>query len=818
MTSLILAAQSYLHATELYVSPDGSGTSFTLEHPGNLFEAQDYVRTISSNMTSDIVVTLLGGTYQLTNSFQLQENAAIHDSGQNGYNIVYKNDPGQTPVISGGFVVTNWTLFDPAKNIWRAHVGLGVNSRQLYVNGVRAIRARSEIWPETTGTDMPGFGRTPSGYWTTTTAMQNWRNPSNIEVVTRWHWEQRRCPVASINGTNIVMQEPCWNVMTTSKKGKMYGPSWIENAYELMISPGMWYLDQAAGWLYYIPRQGENLTKGAVVVLPVVEKLIDAEGGDFMTFKLPIHNIVLSGLTFEYATWLLPSAFGYPGFGCGTFFLVPTNGTKVEAKTLGNVSFQEAANIVITNCVFTHLGGSGVDFTYARNCSIIGNYFDDISGDGISLGELENQLVPYQDKLLNNVIQNNCIRRVGQDYENDVGIFLAQPHDSLVAHNDVDNTPYSGLVSSKYGSGNQVVANYFGRTMQTLYDGADTYYPKNQRISLTVGNYMKGGLDHGIYFDEYSEGHICISNVLDNIKSDREIFWHLAGEHLATNNWVYNTFINGTTKIDAPPGCLTNTVYVKDGFWPLAAQQIILNAGLEPEFTGIKPEFMVNDADAVFDQVPPSWKYVERKRTARLGEYGGDVHYCTQAGDTLQYTFTATGIAWIGDLDIDSSTNVAVYLDGQFQRNVNCWSSSLVTQFRLFSATNLSPGLHTLKLVNVRGGKTVVDAFAVTPANFWLTATPISGSVAPGVTFSNMIKLDTYGGYTGTTTLSASGLPAGAVASFNPTSFTGAGFSTLTIALAANTPAGTTRMIVAGVGGGVTNIATVALTIKPKHQ
>src|SRR5690242_12735819 len=57
--------------TNLFVSPIGSGTAFSQAQPGNLFAARDVVRTLTPTMTGDIVVTLIGGTYQLTNSFQL---------------------------------------------------------------------------------------------------------------------------------------------------------------------------------------------------------------------------------------------------------------------------------------------------------------------------------------------------------------------------------------------------------------------------------------------------------------------------------------------------------------------------------------------------------------------------------------------------------------------------------------------------------------------------------------------------------------------------------------------------------------------------
>src|SRR5581483_4914093 len=315
--------------------PNGGGTNFSLAQPGSLSAAHDLVHTMTTNMTGDIVVTLLGGTYPLTSSFQMRENTTNHDSGANGFNVIYENYPGQTPIISGGMTVTNWSLSDPTKNIWSTYVGTGVNSRQLYVNGLRAIRARGPINPSGFITNTTG-----TGFWTTNTVMQNWANQTNIEIVCRNGWKQLRCPIQSISGTNIVMQQPGWtNTFTSPIPGKpwngnghrsLVSVSWVENAYELLNSAGMWYLNEATGYLYYIPRPGENLTNGTIVVLPTVEKLVDAQGGGYTT---PIHNIIFSGIAFEYGTWLLPStSAGYADNQTSILWPAQTG----ALKTLGN--------------------------------------------------------------------------------------------------------------------------------------------------------------------------------------------------------------------------------------------------------------------------------------------------------------------------------------------------------------------------------------------------------------------------------------------------------------------------------------------------
>jgi autotransporter-associated beta strand protein len=809
----------------LYVSPAGGGTTFSLAQPGSLSGAQAYVRTINPNMTGDIVVYLLGGTYQFTNSFQLSENATNHDSGTGGFNIIYSAAPGAAPVISGGLLVTNWTLFSAASNIWRTFVGTGINSRQLYVNGVRAIRARSALNPA--GFSLSSAG---TGFNTTNPALQSWGNPTNIEIVQRHNWKQLRCPIASISGTNIVMQTPGWTYTgTTPTPGRPWngngtvsltGVTWVENAYELLAGPGMWYLNQATGYLYYIPRPGENLTNGAVVVLPVVEKLIDASGGSLTT---PIHNLVFSGLTFEYATWLLPSTgSGYADNQTSIMWSGPTN----ALKTLGNVSFQTAGAIQITNCVFEHLGGSAVDFGGGAHSNIIvGNFIDDISSDGISVGEVVDYAATDENQMTDgNVIQDNYIRRPGQEYEDAIGIWVGFSKNTIVAHNDVDNTPYTGISlgwgwgTSTYAQNNQVLGNYVGKVMQTLTDGGAVYSLSAQTNSWHIGNYYQDSCWHGIYLDEGSAWWTAVSNVFDHVANEYVDFnssnTNTTGGVLNNhNNTVTNNFSNTSSAASESRGVndvISNTTLVTLQFWPPAAQSIILNAGLEPAYAGLKsPERLVNDTEPDFDHVPADWTYASART---LGEYHNDVHYTLTDGQYVQYTFTASGIAWIGELNNDES-NVDVYLDGNFQSTVNCYNPTRVAQARLFSATNLSSGPHTLKLVKNGGTYLILDALAVTPVNFWLTATTNAAAILPGNTFSNVVRLDVFNGYAGTTTLSAVGLPAGATATFNPPTLTGAGFSTMTVTNTDSAPPGNYELQVTGIGGGVTNLATVGFTI-----
>src|SRR5262249_34674028 len=69
-------------------------------------------------------------------------------------------------------------------------------------------------------------------------------------------------------------------------------------------------------------------------------------------------------------------------------------------------------------------------------------------------------------------------------------------------------------------------------------------------------------------------------------------------------------------------------------------------------------------------------------------------------------------------------------------------------------------------------------------------------------------------GFTGTVSLSVSGLPSGASGSFNPTSVSGgAGASTLTGSTSSTTPTGAVTLTITGASGSLAHPTTVTLTV-----
>ncbi|HEY6306572.1 MAG TPA: hypothetical protein VI488_08975 [Candidatus Angelobacter sp.] len=97
--------------------------------------------------------------------------------------------------------------------------------------------------------------------------------------------------------------------------------------------------------------------------------------------------------------------------------------------------------------------------------------------------------------------------------------------------------------------------------------------------------------------------------------------------------------------------------------------------------------------------------------------------------------------------------------------------------------------------------------------DFSLSASPASVSVTQGNSGSSTITVTPTGGFTGSVTLSASGLPSGVTASFgtNPTKST----SVVTFTASSTSTVGTSTVTITGTSGTLTHTTTVSLTVNP---
>jgi hypothetical protein len=134
--------------------------------------------------------------------------------------------------------------------------------------------------------------------------------------------------------------------------------------------------------------------------------------------------------------------------------------------------------------------------------------------------------------------------------------------------------------------------------------------------------------------------------------------------------------------------------------------------------------------------------------------------------------------------------------------------------------SSAATGTYTITVTGKGGGDTATTTVSLTVVtaapSFTLAASPSSVSVQQGANGTSTITATPSGGFDGSIALSASGMPSGVTAGFNPASIPspGSGSSTLTLTVGSSAATGTYTINVIGSGtGGVVANATVTLTV-----
>jgi len=541
-----------------WVATDGSDEAsgdvdnpfLTLEH------ARDAIRAHGKRGICTINVNIKAGDYRLDSPLTLHGG----DSGAAGAEVIYQAAPGETVVISGAEQITGWVLIDASLNIWQAQAHNDKTPRQLYVNGQRAVRARTPDYPNY-------YTPTPTGYTyeyiigSDPQIPPTWANPAGVEAVTATQWKMMRCPVAEVlDDRDVIMQTPCWdNVNVFPPPWNFHLLSWWENAYEFLDEPGEWYLNPGSRTLYYIPRAGEDMNS-ADVRLPVLEKLVDARGD----VSAPVSYIRFRNLNFMYATWFAPnSSDGYALDQSGFHLEGPDHvpniiGHDPDAVGIpGNVNFVYARNISFENNVFAHMGAVALNFgTGGQDNEIADNAFSDISAAAIQVGGIarEDHHPEYPAQLTrDNLVANNLIEYSGQEFYDAPGIYIGFTTRSVVEHNEIRHVPWAGIAigwgwglldpggfaglpnatpydwgifeTPSAAQGNRIVHNKIEYFLEKLWDGGAIYSTGFQGTSMEDGQLIawnvaqhKRPLAGGNTF--YTDGGSRFITVRENVSLD----------------------------------------------------------------------------------------------------------------------------------------------------------------------------------------------------------------------------------------------------------------------------------------------------------
>lgn len=600
----------------IYVSPSGSddnpGTSAS-QPVQTLQRAQQLVRTMNSNLSSDLTVVLEDGFYRLSGPLTLGPS----DSGSNGHNVVWTADAGARPVLAGSVQITGWSQVPGSSNIWVAQGPAGIETRQLYVNGARAKRPRGLI---------PGtLTQTATGYTSSDPAMGTWLDPSGqppSEVELIYHvdagtgqWTEPRCPVQSISGTTITVAQPCFDNGTKRLQNHVDNnihrpPTEVENSYQLLTSPGEWYLDTHSSKFYYIPLPGEDLTTADVEAPVLTPHLVEGQG----TATNPIHNIVFNGIEFAYATDMTPSTgqgfsevqanyqvTGPNGWAQqGLCQLVPNGACPYGAWTQvgADVSFTYDQSIQLTNDAFVHLGAAGLGLgDGSQNDLVKGNVVTDTSATGIEIGNVDMPLAAGADQTLDNTIEDNHVYGIAVEFIGGIGIDVGYAAGTMVAHNQIDHTPYSAMSVgwggwldkiAQPGQANFSHANTFANNlafdhMQQRDDGGAIYTNGITGSSFATGEHIVNNVFHDQGGTPGSNGHV--------IYTDDGAAWVTI-----TGNCVWNpgpVSPQGSNHPNYYPGVpgTVDPLTVSGNFFVSSAagcpSSILSNAGLEASYSSL---------------------------------------------------------------------------------------------------------------------------------------------------------------------------------------------------------------------------------------
>lgn len=534
-----------------------SNTTYGYANPvKTVNQAVSAASSVSGN-GKDTYIILMPGRQPVTSEVAITD--AMTDESCSLTFVSYdKNDKG---IISGANDISG--KFSHYENgIWRAAVVRGMQTRQLYVNGVMTTKARTR---DLNTTDIINTSvRNPSnvhqlqtlGVLQTSspefTVLKNAKRPADLEFVFFSYWTMNRCQVSSItdNGDGSIsfnMDSLGWHSLNTQYNAYARTPSYIENAYEFIDEPGEWYLDSTAGYVYYMPRANENMEK-ASVMLPMLDNdrqyLVSVKG----TESESVQNLKFENVAFSHTTWNRPNtAVGHVAAQDNLLsdYYKDASSDRYPQERLRSIEsaieIQNAENISFEGCEFSKLGGNGIRiFWNVQNCDIRGCEFFDIASSALQIAdyntedETKHGKLQYEANINGITVSDNYIHHTGREFWSAAAISVAYARDVLVEHNEICYTPYSGM---HIGIGWEAPASYepYDLTIDVknnylhdifcygkIYDGAPIYTNgltggTAENPNEISGNYITdvGPGAASIYNDEGSTYYYVHDNVMD---------------------------------------------------------------------------------------------------------------------------------------------------------------------------------------------------------------------------------------------------------------------------------------------------------------
>ncbi|GAA1959606.1 discoidin domain-containing protein [Catenulispora subtropica] len=835
----------------LYVSPTGGvGSCTSSTAPCSIPAAAAAARAVDKS-ANRVVVNVADGTYRMPD--QLALTAA--DSGAAGNPVVWRAANGAHPLWEGTSQVTGWQATG-TKNIYQATVPRGLTPRLITVNGVRAVEAR--------GFQCTSCAITASGISGLPAQVASLTG-SSMQVAIRARWRNFHCGIASVSGTTATMQEPCWgnafqntetgwqNAAPSANDGN--GVDYIENSYDLLGTPGQYFMDSAKGLLYYVPRGNEDLTT-ADVELPTLEHLLTLTG----TLDAPVHDIAFSGITFAGTTWNEPygpggyvgGQSGYHIVGTQTSTIAGSTESSAYERTISAVTVSAGKDIVFSGNTFQNLGAAAVSLEGGTTqSSLNGNLFQDLAAGGVQVGDNIHAPTDPRAKASNNYVVNNTVTRDGREFADAVGITGYYNNGLVIRHNTVTDVTYSGISvgwgwgfvgSAPTQSNIHVDQNKISKFMQSIYDGGAIYTQASSPGSTIFANYIDFSQTHnspGIYEDEASAFYTATNNVvrgIDHVHENKNVS--------STEQWIANwaTYENHDLtiqynwtddNINNYYSLSPNSIYTPNSInvtaWPAAALAVQAQAGADPRITGASLLFADSQettgengaAVNAVDGNPATFWHTEW--------YNAAPGFPHEIQLDLGAEYAVDGFRYLPRQDGGVNGRVGSY-EVYVSDSATSWGTPVSTgtfadtadekTLSFPSARGRYLRLRVLTEAGNRGPWTSAAEISATGLpiagsgnDFWISTPPGNTSVNPGNAITTTLTAVQTAGTAQPVTLSATGLPAEATASFSPSPVTPGSSTNLTIKTTPTTASGTYPITVTATQGSVSHAVTYNLTV-----
>jgi len=344
-----------------FVAADApTGGTGSVDSPlATLDEARDAIEALDQLPEDGVTVYLRSGVYHRTSSFEL----TADDSGTADATITYRNYPCETVRIVGGKEVTGWqkltsgSVYDrlPAEAQGQVYVldlaGQGIDDYgqilqlSTYENGDPHARVKGPAplelfidgkamrlarYPNLTPKGDNGWIKSSTGtsgstlgYDGTRPSDRNWQgdaangNPIMVRSFLHWYFADCLSAVTNIDRANkqITLDQTCGSLREDHY-------CYVYNLLEELDEPGEYWLDRAAGKLYFWPPASFDANSEVMVSL-LEDPLVHGDG---------VEHLVFRGIQFEM-----------------------TRGRGIYLEDCGDITFHR--------CTIANVGRTGLDTT-----------------------------------------------------------------------------------------------------------------------------------------------------------------------------------------------------------------------------------------------------------------------------------------------------------------------------------------------------------------------------------------------------------------------------------------------------------------------